>query len=708
MKKKIRPSSNIIDSIGKNLIIDEISAIIELIKNSYDADAENVIIKLKNDNENNLIITIEDDGHGMSFETVENNWMVPATSYKINNKYSPLKNRRVLGEKGLGRYSVAILGNFLRLETVKNLQKTTLELDWDSIKKFKYLDEVEFDINVQKTSEKNGTKLIIKKKNYLTWSIKKKIELEKELRKLLSPVSISNDIFRVYLIFEDFKIYNPDNNDERIITETKEVLSYDLFEYYDYKLIAKIDKKMEINYSIYLNNNELLKEDKIEQKEVNRILNKESASFPGPFNLEFRVFNRDVSGIASMQEQLKKENDKIGKLEVRQLLNELSGVSIYKNRFRIRPYGEERYDWLELNKRRFLNPTFRISNNQINGMVTLSDEISLVEKSARDGLQEDNNFNGLKAIVLEILSRLEIEKAQNKKQNEKHKPYNEKELFEKIGNFQNVKRKIKELTFNLPEDQQKKIEEIITEKEKEDLKEVNEIKDLIVKYEKHVTLGKIVNRVMHEGRKPISFFKNGCNFLRRETRKFLRNPSEEAIEKIMQKTTEFDEQTEKISRLFKSIEPLSSQKRQRAKETNLKEIIMKSLFVYDADLKNIILEINTEDVYSIVVDSEIQTAITNILENSLYWINESERQKKLIINLFKTENNKAKIEIIDSGPGIAEEDIKLESIFEPGFTRKSDGTGLGLSIAGESLKRNGFELKVKSYSTGAYLIMEEK
>lgn len=81
MKVKIRPSSNLIDSIGKNLIIDEISAIIELIKNSYDADAENVFIKFYQDR-SNLFIEIRDDGNGMSFSTVENNWMVPATDYK--------------------------------------------------------------------------------------------------------------------------------------------------------------------------------------------------------------------------------------------------------------------------------------------------------------------------------------------------------------------------------------------------------------------------------------------------------------------------------------------------------------------------------------------------------------------------------------------------------------------------------------------------
>ncbi len=299
MKKKIRPSSNIIDSIGKNLIIDEISAIVELIKNSYDADAENVIINLEKNGED-LIITIEDDGHGMSLKTVEDNWMVPATSYKKNNKYSPLKNRRVLGEKGLGRYSVAILGNFLRLETIKDNEKTTLELDWDNIKKYKYLDEIEFDINTQKTCEKNGTKLIIKKKNYSIWSENKKLELEKELRKLLSPVTTLKDTFKVFLSFKNFEIYTSNDKETKIITEKTEILSYDLFEYYDYKIIANIDENMVINYSIYSENNKLLKQEKISKEETEKILSKDGANFPGPFSLEFRVFNREPSVISSM------------------------------------------------------------------------------------------------------------------------------------------------------------------------------------------------------------------------------------------------------------------------------------------------------------------------------------------------------------------------------------------------------------------------
>ena len=339
-------------------------------------------------------------------------------------------------------------------------------------------------------------------------------------------------------------------------------------------------------------------------------------------------------------------------------------------------------------------------------IISISDETFLIEKSARDGLQEDKNFKSLKIITLEILSKLEIEKFQNKKQENKENSH-ENSLFDNLGKFDKFRENMKKVTSNLPEDTQEKIVKIIDEKEKEDLKNVTKIQDLIVKYEKHVTLGKIVNRIIHEGRKPISFFKNGCNFLKRETKKFLLTQSEESRNKIIQKTNEFEEQTNKIAKLFKSIEPLSSQRRQNSKETNLKETIMKSLAVYEAEFKKVKLETNLEDISAVVVDSEIQTALTNILENSLYWMNESEKPKKLIINLFKTKNNKAKIEIIDSGPGILEDDIKSKIIFEPGFTRKNNGTGLGLSIAGEALKRNGFQLQIMNYSEGAYLIMEE-
>lgn len=709
MKVKIRPSSNLIDSIGKNLIIDEISAIVELIKNSYDADAENVFIKFYQEGAN-LLIEIKDDGNGMSFSTVENNWMVPATDYKKKNKYSSKKKRRVLGEKGLGRYSVGILGNFLALETIKNSKKTLLKIEWDKIKNFQYLDEIEFEMEEKETNENNGIKLSIKKENFQLWDEIKKKTLEKELKKLLFPLKEENDNFKIFLEYKNFKIYNKQKKIE-IINKKIEILPFELLEYYDLKLVGMTNKNKEISYNIFSKNEILLEKDTITKEYIEKILEDKGGKFPGEFNVEFRFFNREPTAIDNLKDFLKKENnEEFGKMEVRALLDEISGVSIYKNKFRIRPYGEEEYDWLQLNKRRFLNPSMKISNNQLNGIVSLSDEIFLSEKSARDGLQENEYFLGLKIIVLELLTKLELRMILEKKKTGKKTHFKEKNIFENIGNFKEVKEeiKLKAKELDIPEKDIKEIEKIIEKKEAEDQEEIKEIKEIIIKYEKHVTLGKIINRVIHEGRKPLSFFRNGCNYLKREIKNFTDSPIEETKNKLFDKIEDFQFQRERLSRLFNAIEPLSSRKRMYPKLINLKEVIKKSLIIYESELEKINLVLELEDIQYSIIEDDFIVAISNIIENSLYWLNFSKKKSELKIKLYKSNLEKIRIDFIDNGPGIDEEYIENGVIFEPGFSSKENGTGLGLSIAGEALKRNNFELKVKAFLEGAYIILEEK
>lgn len=710
MKEKIRPSSNIIDSIGKNLVIDEIAAIIELIKNSYDADAENVKITFSCF-EKKMEINIEDDGNGMDFDIVKNSWMVPATSYKIKNKYSPNKKRRVLGEKGLGRFSVSILGNKLKLITIQDKKEIILDIDWNQIKAAEYLDEVEFEIFENITNKKSGTKLVIIKENFEVWSIKKKKNLEKELRKLLSPIEDKSDIFNIRICYQNFVIKDEKEKIE-IINEEKEMEPFDLLEYYDYRLVGKVDKTGKGIYQIYSTNNVLEKEGELTT--LNEEL-KEYGLFPGEFHVEFRFFNRDTKDIERLAQKLQKNNDdSFGKLEVRKLLNELSGVSIYKNKFRIRPYGEEAFDWLELNKRRFLNPTGRISNNQINGLVTISDKSYLKEKSARDGLQEDEYFYGLKYIVTKFIVELENRRTYEKsgKKDTKIDYSKEGKLFEKIGDFSNVKINIKEKLqkkWQIPQEGIKEIEEIIDKKQAEDLKEVQVVEEKVVMYQKHVTLGKIINKLLHEGRKPLSFFLNSCSFLKIKLKKYLENPQEDLKTELLYKIDRFKEETQNLNELFKSIEPLSAKKRGNRRSFNLGGVIKKALEYYDGELKNVNVHLELEE--NIMVngyEGEVLAALANIFENSYYWVNLNTKDPKLEIKLYKTENNKIIIEIKDNGPGIENELIESGIIFEPGFSKKVDGYGLGLSIAGEALKRNGFILKAKESSHGACFIVEEE
>ena len=83
------------------------------------------------------------------------------------------------------------------------------------------------------------------------------------------------------------------------------------------------------------------------------------------------------------------------------MLIDKSGISIFRNDFRIRPYGDKGFDWLNLDAKRVQNPSMSIGSEQINGKISIeSEEVSgLKEKSARDGLYENSNFYTLQRVA---------------------------------------------------------------------------------------------------------------------------------------------------------------------------------------------------------------------------------------------------------------------------------------------------------------------
>ena len=140
MNGYIEPTGRLIMAIGKDLIKDLPAAMVELVKNSYDADATYVKITYKRTN-SGLKIIVEDDGHGMSQETVIGAWMVPSTDYKLKKQKSP--NGRVYqGRKGIGRYAVSLLGNKLELITIKDSIKTIASFDWSEFNSERKLSEI--------------------------------------------------------------------------------------------------------------------------------------------------------------------------------------------------------------------------------------------------------------------------------------------------------------------------------------------------------------------------------------------------------------------------------------------------------------------------------------------------------------------------------------------------------------------------------------
>src|SRR5688572_12110687 len=116
-REVFRPYARLISILGDQLISSKWVGVIELVKNCYDADADEVFVRFLNfDMEGESpVIEIEDDGDGMTLDIIRDVWMKPATPYKLNQKKSKQnrytnKGRLMQGDKGVGRFAIYKLG----------------------------------------------------------------------------------------------------------------------------------------------------------------------------------------------------------------------------------------------------------------------------------------------------------------------------------------------------------------------------------------------------------------------------------------------------------------------------------------------------------------------------------------------------------------------------------------------------------------------
>ncbi len=111
-----RPKARLIHLLGENLLRDEVTALLELVKNAYDADSPDCKVTFEGIDQAEAKIIIKDNGIGMDVSTITTAWMEPGTSYKVRKPVTP-KGRRVQGEKGIGRFAVDKLAKRLDMYT---------------------------------------------------------------------------------------------------------------------------------------------------------------------------------------------------------------------------------------------------------------------------------------------------------------------------------------------------------------------------------------------------------------------------------------------------------------------------------------------------------------------------------------------------------------------------------------------------------------
>src|SRR5262249_41433109 len=129
-----KPRARLLRLIGAELISDEIVAITELVKNAHDADASSVTIEFHGVTGSDGAIVIRDDGHGMDLDVLLRHWMEPAgTSKASRGARVTRRGRRVLGEKGVGRFAADKLARKLQLISRRGgeSQEICAFFDWD-------------------------------------------------------------------------------------------------------------------------------------------------------------------------------------------------------------------------------------------------------------------------------------------------------------------------------------------------------------------------------------------------------------------------------------------------------------------------------------------------------------------------------------------------------------------------------------------------
>lgn len=128
--------ASVIDRLGTELVARHETAVSELIKNSYDADAKSASINFLNVDNIGGTLIIEDNGNGMTRDQLVNGFMKISSTSKIHEPVSPIFKRKRAGKKGIGRFSTQRLGNKLTVITQTENSDFALKVvvDWEKYK----------------------------------------------------------------------------------------------------------------------------------------------------------------------------------------------------------------------------------------------------------------------------------------------------------------------------------------------------------------------------------------------------------------------------------------------------------------------------------------------------------------------------------------------------------------------------------------------
>lgn len=368
-KLKFSIDSSLLFQLGEQLVAKPSIALSELVKNAYDADATHVVVKLDKIGKIGGAITITDNGHGMTFEEMNNYWMRIATTSKHERTISKVYTRPLTGAKGIGRFATRRLGSKLTLVSIAaredgTKEKVTAIFDW----KAGFLPGQDLEkVPVKYTRElmpgdsETGVSLIIDEARD-AWTEEEILELRRDLLSLQSP--FPDLIIRPSDDSKKGRQNDPGFNFELQISGTEELeqLSGGLGDSFLRAAWARLDGYIDEQGHAHYD----LRVTKTKRKDS--LVDKDNL-YSGLENARLRIYFFIYSS-----EYFKGTDFKVS--DISQKGREEGGVKIYLDGFRVFPYGSQSDDWLRLDEYAVRNVDMATAISPPSKILELSNSIS--------------------------------------------------------------------------------------------------------------------------------------------------------------------------------------------------------------------------------------------------------------------------------------------------------------------------------------------
>jgi hypothetical protein len=394
LELRFRTGAAMATRLGSQQLKDEITAVLELVKNAYDADATWATVQIL-DGEEGQMVRIQDNGSGMSLDDLQSKWAWLATENKLREERSPEFRRRRLGQKGVGRFAAEKLGRELVLRTRTRGEGNVhhIRFTWDELRGDRELGDYAFPIRQKKPKTfepEHGTTLEIRRLR-AKWRRSDAEKLRAQLCRLIDPETTATD----------FSI--------RLETPWEELNTL---------LVNPLPGNETHRISFSISREGLEVTDLHRDGEEERSKQQGDAPIFGPVRGVIRYFGR---GLPKAERARGSDAD----------VDWNVGIRLFRDGCRVRPYGEPgaEGDWLQIYRTRYLRGSrFRLKPHYLEGTVHISADTnpSLRDTTSREGLELNEPYRGLveylkeKVALLSDMLRAEELKDERKRTRERY------------------------------------------------------------------------------------------------------------------------------------------------------------------------------------------------------------------------------------------------------------------------------------------------